>query len=172
MKKIVLSVLGLVLGSLLLFGGGAFAVFMHNYYTPNFDKYEDNYMYSLGKNPDDYTEEELERIKEEKRIRYPTYAGFVYDVSMFAPELWDCYLEIDQTCHTYAHMVAVKYQNNADLNYEVERLGNLLMIKFSGNGYPENGEPETLDKTFIFDVEGAGVDKLPRLVNRAEFIGY
>lgn len=171
MKKIVLSVLGLVLGSLLLFGGGAFAVIMHNYYTPNFDKYEDNYTYSLGQDGD-YTEEEIKRFKEEKRIRYPTYAGFVYDVSMFAPELLDCYLEIDRTCYTYAHIVSNKYKNNADLNYEVEHSGNLLMIKFSGTGYPENGEPETLDKTFIFDVEGAGADKLPRLVNRAEFIGY
>lgn len=172
MRKIVFCVLGLVLGVLLLIGGGAFAVFMHDYYTPNFDEYEDNYAANYGDSVDYYSAEEKAKFAEEKRIRYPTYAGFVYDASMFAPELLDCYLEIDRPCFIYANTIAKKYENNADLSYTVERVGDIITITFSGVGYPKNGEPEELARTYIFDVEGVGADKLPRLVNRAEFIGY
>lgn len=61
----------------------------------------------------------------------------------------------------YAFKVRNKYDSNADLDFTVDHTGNLLTIKFTGIGYPENGEPELLSRTFIFDIEGAGADKLP-----------
>ncbi len=171
MRKIIPIVIGCVVGALLLIGGSAFAVFMHSYYTPNFDKYSEQYAYVLHDDYE-YTEEMIERYRAEKRIKYPSYMCGVYDKSMFAAELIDCYDEIDSACRDYATLVASKYNNEADLNYTVENENNRLTIKFTGAGYPEGGEPEELSRTYIFDIEGVGADKLPRLINRAEFIGY
>ena len=41
-----------------------------------------------------------------------------------------------------------------------------LSIHFSGYGYPNGieAEPETIEDTFIFDIENASKEKLPKLI--------
>ncbi|MDE6031736.1 MAG: hypothetical protein K2G32_08960, partial [Oscillospiraceae bacterium] len=63
------------------------------------------------------------------------------------------------------------YHNMAVLDAEVDYTPTVLTITFTGTGYPENGEPENLDRTYIFDIDGAGRDKLPILLNKAEIFG-
>lgn len=166
MKRIILTVLACVLGAAMLIGGSAFAAFMHNANTVNFNTWLTEYTRPVYYEGIDL--EEYHRLQNEKRIFYPDFDGG----KVFMPDLTPCYAEVDNACKEYAWKVRDKYNCNADLNFTVDHTGNLLTIKFTGTGYPENGEPEQLSRTFIFDIEGAGADKLPKLVNRAEFIGY
>lgn len=152
MKRIVIFVMSCVLGGLLLAGGVFFAAGMHSAYTVSFDKYE---TYSLLRG---------------ERIFCPSFISA--RPWGYAPSLTYCYREVEGACTMYANLVYKKYDGKADLDFTVERDGNLLTIKFTGIGYPENGGPEPLERTYIFDIEGVGADKLPKLLNRAEIIGY
>lgn len=165
MKKIILSVIACVVGAVMLVGGVAFSKVMSNYYTLDFDNYE---AYPVGIETEEMSSREAFKAA---RITYPRYL-IAYSGIEFDARLTDCYKEVQSPCCDYALAVAIKYQNNADLTFTVENTGKLLTIKFTGTGYPENGEPVDLSRTYIFDIDGAGVNKLPRLVNRADFIGY
>lgn len=159
MKRIVLTVLACVLGAAVLIGGSIFAAYMHDQHTFNFDRYKT----TLATDGDWDRWEELKSQGIE--IRCPRF-------SKGAPELWAYYREVDAPCNDYAMLVACKYNNNADLDFTTDVTGGRLTVKFSGIGYPENGEPEMLERTYIFDIENVGGKKLPKLLNRAEFIGY
>ena len=167
MKKIVLSILACVLGAAMLIGGAVFASFMHDFHTVRFDEYLVGCSYEPW---DDMTAEDEARIRAEKRVKYPGFANG--RAHSFAVELEECYAEVDNACIDYGLLIAKKYHNNADLDFTVENDGKLLTIRFTGTGYPENGEPEPLSRTYIFDIDGIGVNKMPRLLNRAEIIGY
>lgn len=167
MKKIIISILICIFGAVILAGGTSFAMYMNYIYTVSFDKYSTDCSY---RTPNDITSEELDRLRAEKRIKYPGFAnGRSHE---FAVELSECYAEVDNACRDYALLIAYKYNNNADLNFTVENTGKVLTIRFTGTGYPENGDPEPLSRTYNFDIEGVGADKLPKLLNRAEIIGY
>lgn len=167
MKKIILSILACVVGAAMLIGGAVFASFMHDFHTVRFDEYVVGCSYELW---NEMTAEDEARLKEEKRIKYPGFANGRSGV--FAIEIAECYAEVDNACIDYGLLIAKKYHNNADLDFTVENDGKLLIIRFTGTGYPENSEPEQLSRTYIFDIEGVGANKMPKLLNRAEIIGY
>ncbi len=166
-----------ILGAAILIGGTVFAVYWHDCNTVHFDRYHTEFYYMI---PDDgtFTDEMKQKLETEQRIKFPQYCMYlsegkrakygVYSSALFI----DCYDEVDCACFDYAEKVAYKYHNNADLDFTVECTKTTLTVEFSGTGYPEDGDPEPLLRTYIFDIEGAGADKIPRLLNRAEFIGY
>lgn len=163
MKRIILLIFASMVGLVLLVGGIYFAVLWHEVNKVSFDDYMTHAVLKVDEDGN------VDRAAEE-RIFYPSFGnarpmGYVMALD-------DCYQEVDGACFQYAAMVSKHYNANADLTFTVEKDGDIVTIRFTGTGYPENGEPENLDRTYIFDVEDAGRDKLPRLVNRAEFIGY
>lgn len=163
MKRIILTALACVLGAAILIGGSVFAAFMHDANTVSFDKWVKKY--SITAHQEGVDDEEYYT----ERIAYPEFEG----AKLYSPHYLTLYYgEVDHCCREYAGKIRVQYKNKADLDFTVENTGKLLTIKFTGTGYPEGGEPEDLSRTFIFDIEGVGGDKLPKLVNRAEFIGY
>lgn len=164
--KIILSVIACVAGSVSMVGGVVFAKAASDYYKLDFDHYETMVMAK--------TIEERDKAIENSRITYPTFKGntIVWSWIDHDIRLVDCYVEVQSPCYQYAMSVWKKYGENAELNFTLENTGKLLTIKFTGTAYPENGEPVDLSRTYIFDIDGAGVSKLPRLVNRADFIGY
>lgn len=166
--KIILSVIACVVGSVTLVGGVVFAKAASDYYKLDFDHYETKVM-ATG-----WTIEEEQEALKKSRITYPTFKGNLIVWSLFDYDirLTDCYVEVQSPCYEYAMSVWKKYGENAELNFTLENTGKLLTIEFTGTSYPENGEPIDLSRTYIFDIDGAGVNKLPRLVNRADFIGY
>lgn len=166
--KIILSVIACVVGSVTLVGGVVFAKAMSDYYKLDFDNYETKVM-ATGE-----TIEERNKAIENSRITYPTFKGdmIVWSWIDYDIRLTDCYVEVQSPCYQYAMSVWKKYGENAELNFTLENTGKLLTIKFTGTAYPESGESVDLSRIYIFDIDGAGVSKLPRLVNRAEFIGY
>lgn len=150
MKKVLIIFLS-ILGAAILAIGLFLAYNWHEANTPNFDRYwTHNY--------------------DDGDIKYPNFQN-AQPWGATEPMQF-CYMEIDDACFQYAKLIWYKYNNNADLDFTVENTGKVLTIKFTGTGYPEDGEPEPLERTYIFDVDGIGKKKLPVLLNRAEIIGY
>lgn len=170
MKRIVFSIIFCILGAALLIGGGIFAAYQHDYNTAHFDRYRTVAVYKVT---DDsiYTKEAELLSEAERRIRFPQYldGDSHHNIS---PDFFYCYDRIDCACQDYVDCIAFKYMGNADLDFTTDITKDRLTITFTGTGYPENSEPEPLSRTYIFDIEGIGADKLPILINRAEFIGY
>lgn len=166
--KIILSVIVCIVGSVSLVGGVVFAKAASDYYKLDFDHYE-TMVAATG-----WTIGEEQEAVEKSHVTYPTFKDntIVWSWIDYDVRLIDCYVEVQSPCFEYAMSVWKKYGENAELDFTIENTGKLLTIKFTGTAYPENGETIDLARTYIFDIDGAGVSKLPRLVNRADFIGY
>lgn len=172
MKKVitvVLTTLASVVVALLIAGGSYFAVAYYNMSITHFDEYQICTTMVFSDEIDSFDDYKQELADEGYHIGYPHFMntgrwGYTMD-------LVDCYAEVDNACIDYAVQVAHKYTNKAVLDAEVDYTPTVLTITFTGTGYPENGEPENLDRTYIFDIDGAGRDKLPILLNKAEIFG-
>ena len=107
---------------------------------------------------------------------FPPGVGHVINYPSFLKtdqiENWNYYLEVDHAVSDYISHIETKYKYDAAVDFTVDHTGTTLTIELFGTGYPEYGEPEPLSRTYIFDLAGVDEGKLPRLVNRAEFIGY
>lgn len=179
MKRTLFNVIVCVFGAAVLIGGSVFAALMHDYHTVHFDRYRTEYYYAVF-DEDSVVDGVRVQYVANQRIKFPQYYLYYSDVEEQKsrsdydpnPALADCYDEIDCACLDYAEQIAYKYRDNVDLDFTVDITKDRLTIKFTGTGYPENGEPEPLSRTYIFDIDGVGADKLPRLINRAEFVGY
>lgn len=172
MKKVisvVLMTLASIVVALLIAGGSYLAVAYYNMSITHFDEYQ---ISSTRVYFDEvkYAENYDQMLDEQGyHVSYPHFMntgrwGYTMD-------LVDCYAEVDNACIDYAVQISNKYHNMAVLDAEVDYTPTVLTITFTGTGYPENGEPENLDRTYIFDIDGAGRDKLPILLNKAEIFG-
>lgn len=157
MKKVILVILSTFFGAVLVLGGGAFGALMYDMSIPHFDNYNTGAA-SVGIT--DHIEEHQNRYT----IHFPDF----WYANNFTEELCDCYEEVQCPLSDYAHYVARRYANNAVLDFEVEYTKTRLTIKFTGYGVLEDGTKEDLARTYIFDIEGAGKSKLPKLLNRTE----
>ncbi len=158
MKKVVLIILSTVIGAALLLGGGVFGAFMYNMSIPHFDNYQIS-SFSTGRGADD---EEMQANG--YGIHFPDF----WYANNWTEDLYYCYYEVEEAMMSYAQYVAVHYENRAKLDPEVECTDTLLTIKFTGYGVLDDGTKEDLARTYIFDIEGAGSHKLPKLLNKAE----
>lgn len=162
-KRTVIIVVSCLVAAVLLFVGVNFGRYI---YSQNVLDWEDYQMSAIAtfRDNDVNRDEEWSKIKEEGyRIHYPLWNG-----SMYPGKLIDCYAELTNAGSDYAQFIARKYRNNADLNAEVEVTSETVTIKFTGTGYNPDGTEDDLARTYIFDVDGAGKNKLPRLINKAD----
>lgn len=167
--KIALTAVSSVVVALLMAGGSYLAVAYYNMSITHFDEYQisSTQVYFDGV---EYGEDYADMLEEQGyHVSYPQFMnsgkwGYTMD-------LVECYAEVDNACLDYAVQVARKYHNMAALDAEVNYTPTVLTITFTGTGYPENGDPECLDRTYIFDIDGAGRDKLPILLNKSELFG-
>ena len=159
MKKIVLFVLTTVIGAALLLGGGAAGAYMYNASIPHFDNYDiDPIRFGI--------EEGIEEMQAANG--YGVYYPDFWYANTWADELMYCYEEVQEPMMSYAQYVAARYNNRARLDPEVEYTKTRLTIKFAGYGVLEDGTREDLPRTYIFDIEGVGINKLPKLLNKTE----
>ncbi|GEM_PF-4992292 len=161
MKKIILIILSTFFGAALILGGGAFGAYMYDISIPHFDNYDISGYYTGSL--------DIKEIKEMQAengygVNYPDF----YYANNCTEDLVECYLEVHEALLSYAQYVARRYRNKARLDPEVEYTKTRLTIKFSGFGVLEDGTEENLARTYIFDIEGAGRSKLPKLLNKAE----
>ncbi|MCH5324598.1 MAG: hypothetical protein J1E39_05220 [Eubacterium sp.] len=80
---------------------------------------------------------------------------------------YDVYVALNSPLDEYVSENVYKYNNYLKLDYELEIIENeTLTVTFTGEGYPDegNGEPESLDKTFVFDIKDVGPNNLPTLI--------
>lgn len=171
MKKVILIILSTVIGAVLVLGGAALGAYMYDISIPHFDNYyigEDG-MYAgisdeLFRDRDALNAYYESLRAEGYHVRYP---DFWYS-NNFTDDLVYCYAEVQDPLQSYALYVARRYNNRARLDPEVECTKTRLTIKFTGYGVLDDGTREDLARTYIFDIEGAGRNKLPKLLNKAE----
>ncbi|MBD5130283.1 MAG: hypothetical protein HDT43_10260 [Ruminococcaceae bacterium] len=161
MKKVILIILSTVIGAVLVLGGAALGAYMYDISIPHFDNYDINTAYTGST--------DIDEIKEMQAangygIKYPDF----WYANNIADKLIDCYSEVQGAMFDYAFYVARRYNHRARLDPEVECTKTRLTIKFTGYGVLDDGTREDLARTYIFDIEGAGSHKLPKLLNKAE----
>lgn len=159
MKKVILIILSTFFGAVLVLGGGAFGAYMYDITIPHFDNYQ---MGSARSGADESTEEM--QAANGYGVNYPDF----WYANNWTEDLYDCYYEVQAPLNDYAFFVARKYNNRARLDPEVEYTKTRLTIKFTGYGVLEDGTREDLARTYIFDIEGAGSSRLPKLINKAD----
>lgn len=167
MKKAIIIAVSCLLAAGLLLGGIRFGKYLHSKNVPDFENYS-VVSYSAIKEPNDISAvKETETLKAKGYvINRPIWNGISAQNNL---EL--CYGELEEACYAYADHIAKKYRNKAKLSVEVDvdKTAQTVTITFGGTGYAPDGSEDELSRTYVFDVDGAGVNKLPRLVNKAEF---
>ena len=171
MKRVILIILSTVIGAVLLLGGGAFGALMYNISIPHFDNYyigEDG-MYAGISDEMFRDTDALNAYYESLRaegycVRYPDF----WYTNNFTDDLVYCYAEVQEPLQEYAIYVARHYNNRAKLDPEVECTKTRLTVKFTGYGVLDDGTREELARTYIFDIEGGGSHKLPKMLNKTE----
>ncbi len=136
---------------------------IYNRETLHFDRWE------ISEAEAPYTDENMReqnrKIKEEGNYSVECFSfsggAYYHDQAL-------CYAEIQNPCFNYACQMLEKYKSKANLKVDINYTPKILTVTFTGWGYPDEGEPECLDRTYIFDIEGVGKDKLPVLLNKDE----
>lgn len=137
------------------------AVMLYDSETLHFDRYTISEL-TIGYD-DSQIEEMINNKERENIIEVLSFDGVkYYDQAL-------CHAEIENPILYYSLQVSEKYDRNASLHIEVEQTPKTFTVYMTGWGYPEEGEPECLDRTYIFDIEGAGPDKLPVMLNKDEY---
>lgn len=77
------------------------------------------------------------------------------------------YSTVNSVIHSWAEETVTTYQNRVNVGYSVQNDGKTLTVAFGGSVYPYGIDSEAvpIEKTFVFDIENAGVDNLPKLIN-------
>lgn len=129
---------------------------------------------SLIRETEDY-EYDLKIYEEGYKMNFPYFGnsatlqggmGHAY-IFGIGEENEDIYYAVNNILYDYASDIILKYDNEVKVNYSIESDDKTLSIHFSGYGYPNGieAEPETIEDTFIFDIENANKEKLPKLIS-------
>ena len=61
-----------------------------------------------------------------------------------------------------------KYENRVKIDYtaDIDEENKTITVSFTGCGYPEEGEPETLDRDYVFDISGVDENNMPVLLTK------
>lgn len=162
-KRVIIIAVSCVLAVILLCLGVVYGRYIYRQNVLDWEDYQiGDGGYGVFKDNNEY-KEMLRLQKEGYLIQYPLWNG-----SMYPGKLIDCYAEPTNASRDYAQFIARKYRNKAKLNTEVEVTSETVTIKFTGTGYNPDGTEDDLARTYIFDVDGAGKNKLPRLINKAD----
>lgn len=76
------------------------------------------------------------------------------------------YSAVNGPIYEYAMQMVYDYENRVKINYTVTETDGRLRVVLSGKAYPESidGDAVDIEKTFVFDVENASLEKLPVLL--------
>ena len=156
-KKLLIVVLSLVIVAALLFIG--FQAFIHTVYF----EYDD--IRGIGSWSDDEGYAEYERLMSEGYIiARPQF----HNKTPWGKEVThEIYYTINNPIFKYTTEIVEKYKNYAKLDYTVTVKENeILTVAFTGTGYfYDEREPEPINKTFVFDINGVSPNKLPMLIS-------
>lgn len=114
--------------------------------------------------------EELEK-KGEYVMKYPRFENSTFHIGRF----WGfgsyeknaaVYTEMNSIIIDYINEIGKKYNYYAKLDYTVEVVPNkTVTVNFTGTGYYyDDRDPESLDKTFIFNIKNASEKNPPKLI--------
>ena len=89
------------------------------------------------------------------------------------------YMAVNDPMILWGYYLGERYDRRFTLDYTLEQDSKSIVIYFTGTAYEKDGSAATLDRSFIFDIEGASPDNLPTWVNEndmpdeyKEFVNY
>lgn len=87
---------------------------------------------------------------------YTSAPVFVNDTGYGTMKYLDVYSALLDGYSPYLYDMCQKYENRVKIDYtaEIDNKNKMITVSFTGCGYPENGEPEVLDRDYVFDVSG------------------
>ena len=79
------------------------------------------------------------------------------------------YSAANSVIHSWAEKTVTQYQNKVKISYSVNNDGKILTVLMSGDAYPDDitGQSILIEKEFIFNIENAGKDNLPQLMQES-----
>ena len=172
-KGSVKTILIAVLAVVLLLGG----VFGYFYITMT----EIRFDYVNSKTSAANTEEEVLLSQQGYGVDYPFFGNsstlgeggyyniYVGPIGDATQRNIDVYGVVNGKMHDYAYELLNLYRNYVETSYTVENDTKTLKITFTGKGYPDgfDGESVPLNKTFVFNIENASRENLPTLISES-----
>lgn len=89
------------------------------------------------------------------------------------------YMAVNGPINDWIYYLRERYDDPVTLNYTLEQDSKSISVYFTGTAYDNDGSAVPLDQSFLFDIENAAPDNLPRWLNEddmtdeyKEFIHY
>lgn len=77
------------------------------------------------------------------------------------------YEAVNEPIRSWVFVISAKYHDRVNVDYTVENNGKTLTVLFKGTA-EQDGEKIPIEQKFVFDIENADVDNLPKWVNEDE----
>ena len=80
----------------------------------------------------------------------------------------DVYISLINGYVPYLYDMCEKYENRVKIDYtvDIDNKNKKITVSFTGWGYPEGGEPEALDRDYIFDISNVDESNMPVLLTK------
>ena len=93
---------------------------------------------------------------------------FVNDTGYGTDKYVDVYLALLEGYAPYLHDMCLKYENRVRIDYtaDIDEKNKTITVSFTGYGYPEDGEPEVLDRDYVFDISNVDENNMPVLLTK------
>ena len=75
------------------------------------------------------------------------------------------YMAVNDPISDWVLYLSQRYGNSVTLNYTLEQDSKSISVRFAGTAYDDNGSAVPLDQSFLFDIENAAPDNLPKWLN-------
>ena len=99
---------------------------------------------------------------------YTSAPVFRSDTNYGTAKYRDVYMSLMNDYIPYLYDMCEKYENRVRIDYtaDIDNKNKRITVAFTGFGYPENGEPEVLDRDYIFDISNVDEDNMPVLLTQ------
>ena len=123
-----------------------------------------NGMYAPGGMSANEMEAYFQKLEDEGY--YTSSPIFVNNTDYGTVKYMDVYTSLLDGYKPYIYDMCQKYENRVKIDYtaDIDEESKTITVSFTGYGYPEAGEPEVLDRDYIFDISGVDENNMPVLL--------
>lgn len=97
---------------------------------------------------------------------YTSSPIFVNNTDYGTVKYIDVYTALLDGYKPYIYDMCKKYENRVRIDYtaDIDQESKTITVSFTGYGYPEAGEPEVLDRDYVFDISSVDENNMPVLL--------
>lgn len=116
--------------------------------------------------PSDEVPAYFQQLKDEGY--YTSAPVFTNNTSYGTTKYREVYITLINGYAPYLYDICEKYENRVKIDYtaEIDEESKTITVSFSGWGYPEDGEPEALDRDYVFDISSVDENNMPVLLTQ------